>query len=303
MMTRVCLGVLLIAVASPVRALALEILAPLEGTIVRSGEFVTVRVGPSAGESITSVRIATAEGNTEASAVAGMPGVFEGQVRVPLGAVGPELILVAADLSAGRLASTHVQVDADPGLLRRLVILQPPALTFTGQVIQLEVKGIFADGVTRDLTSPETGTQYETSNATVLAVDSAGLLQARSNGTASIRVRCRGLTATATLPVSLPTPAENAIPVAAPGPDRIVAPLTVVTLSGSASSDADGDPLTYLWEQLAGPWISLRSADRVSAAFLSPPVTVETVMEFSLTVKDNRGAASLPQTVRITVRP
>jgi hypothetical protein len=74
-------------------------------------------------------------------------------------------------------------------------------------------------------------------------------------------------------------------------------------VSATASSDADGDPLTYAWEQLTGPWISLRSAGQANASFLSPAVTAETVMEFSLTVKDSRGAASFPKTVRITVTP
>jgi hypothetical protein len=304
MTTRNVFGLLLLlVVALPGRAFAVQILSPIEGTIVRSGQPVVVRVGPSPGEVISSIRIATSEGNTEVLTAAGGTGAYEGQVRLPMGAVGPELILVAASLVDGRLVSAHVQVEADPGPLQRLVIQQPPSLGFTGQVVQLEVTGVFADGVSRDLTAPETGTLYESSNAAVLGVDPSGLLQARSNGTASVRVRCRGLTATATVPVTVPSGSDNRIPVAEPGPDRIVGPLTVVSLSATASSDADGDPLTYAWEQLTGPWISLRSAGQANASFLSPAVTAETVMEFSLTVKDSRGAASFPKTVRITVTP
>lgn len=302
MTTRIFCGLLLLA-GLPGRVFAVQVLSPLEGAIVRSGQMVTVRVGPSPGEVISSVRIATSEGNTEGLPVAGGSGAYEGQVRLPMRAVGPELIVAAAILVDGRLVSTHVQVEADPGPLQRLVIQPPPALSFTGQVVQLEVMGIFADGVSRDLTGPETGTLYETSNAAVLGVDPSGLLQARSNGTASVRVRCRGMAATATVPVTVPATADNRIPVAEPGPDRIVAPLTVVALSAAGSSDADGDSLTYIWEQRTGPWISLRSAGQANASFLSPAITVETVMEFSLTVRDSRGAASFPKTVRITVRP
>jgi hypothetical protein len=303
MITRIFFGLLLLVLALPERAFALQVLSPIEGAIVRSGQLVVVRVGPSPGEVIASVRIATSEGNTEASPVAGGTAAYEGQVRLPMRAVGPELIVVAASLVDGRLVSAHVQVEADPGLLQRLVIQPPPALSFTGQVVQLEVMGIFADGVSRDLTGPETGTLYETSNAAVLGVDPSGLLQARSNGTASVRVRCRGMAATAAVPVTVPSTSDNRIPVAEPGPDRIVAPLTVVALSATASSDADGDPLTYVWEQRTGPWISLRSAGQANASFLSPAIAVETVMEFSLTVKDSHGATSFPKTVRITVRP
>jgi hypothetical protein len=285
------LGLLLSIAGSEIRADALEILSPVSGATVRSGQLVTVRVGPSAGEIVESVRIATSEGNIEASTVSGAPGVFEGQVRVPETAVGPEFVVVAASLAGGRVVSTHVQVEADPGVLRQLVIVQPPALSFVGQVLQLEVRGLFEDGVTRDLTSPDTGTRYETSNATVLGIDPSGLVQARRGGTASVRVQCRGMAATATLSVSVPNPPDNAIPLADPGLDRVLSSLTVVELSGATSSDADGDPLAFLWEQQAGPWVSLRSAGSANASFLS------------LTVKDSRGATSFPSTVRITVRP
>lgn len=303
MTTRISFGLMLLAVGLPGRVFAVQVVSPIEGAIVRSGQMVTVRVGPSPGEAISSVRFTTGEGNAEGLLVAGGTGAYEGQVRLPIRAVGPELIVVAAILADGRLVSTHVQVEADPGPLQRLVIQQPPTLSFTGQVVQLEVTGIFADSVSRDLTGPETGTLYETSNAAVVGVNPSGLLQARSNGTASVRVRCRGMAATATVPVAVPSTPENRIPIAEPGPDRIVAPLTVVSLSASASSDSDGDPLTYVWEQLTGPWISLRSAGQANASFLSPAITVETAMDFSLTVKDSRGAASFPKAVRITVRP
>ncbi len=304
MRTRICVGLFLFAVSSPVRALALEILSPLPGAVVRSGQLVTIRVGPSGSEVIESVLLATSEGRADAPPVTNSPGIFEGQVRIPGAAAGPELILVAARLAgSGRVVTNHVEVVADPGPLKQLVIVQPPALTFVGQVLQLEVRGVFEDGATRDLASPETGTRYESSDTTVLGIDPSGLVQARRAGTASVRVRCRGLVATASVPVFVPDPPGNTIPVPDPGPDRIVSHLTVVALSAVASSDADGDPLTYLWEQQAGPWVSLRSAASASASFLSPSVTTETVMEFSLTVKDTRGATSFPRTVQITVRP
>ncbi len=45
---------------------------------------------------------------------------------------------------------------------------------------------------------------------------------------------------------------ENSPPVANAGPDQSVFVGTTVTLDGSASSDADGDPLSFLWS-LTGP--------------------------------------------------
>jgi hypothetical protein len=285
------------------RADALTIITPVSGAPVPSGQLVTVRVAPSPGETLASVRIGTRESQVDATPAAADGGTFEAQVRIPRSAVGPEFIVATADLADGRLSSTHVDVLADPGPLRELVVVQPPALTFVGQVLQLEVSGVFEDGVVRDLTSPDAGTRYETSDATVLGIDPSGLVQARRNGAASVRVRSLGLVATAAVPVALPSVPNNSIPIADPGPDRVAAPLTIVSLSAAASTDADGDALSYLWEQQSGPWISLRSPTSPTPSFLSPAVTGETVMEFSLTVRDSRGATSFPKLQRITVRP
>ena len=297
------LGLVLCVLGLAARVDALTIVSPVSGAPVPSGQLVTVRVAPSPGEVIASVRISTREAQADASPVAGAPGTFEAQIRVPRSAVGGEFIMAAANLVGGRLASTHVDVLADPGPLRALLIMQPPALTLAGQVQQLEVMGLFEDGEMRDLTSSDAGTRYETSDATRLGIDPSGLVQARRNGTASVRVHSRGMVATATVPIAIPASPTNNIPIADPGPDRVTAPLTIVSLSAAASNDADGDALSYIWEQRTGPWISLRSPSSASASFLSPAVTSETVMEFSLTVTDSRGATTFPRTVRITVRP
>ena len=49
----------------------------------------------------------------------------------------------------------------------------------------------------------------------------------------------------------------NVAPVADAGADVVTSPGRTVTLSGSFSSDANGDALTYAWEQVAGPATSV----------------------------------------------
>ena len=45
---------------------------------------------------------------------------------------------------------------------------------------------------------------------------------------------------------------DNNVPVASAGQDQVATFGAVVTLDGSASSDADGDYLTYSWSQISG---------------------------------------------------
>ena len=93
----------------------------------------------------------------------------------------------------------------------------------------------------------------------------------------------------------------NLAPVADAGPDQTVAVASVVSLNGSASTDADGHlPLHYVWTQTGGPSATLDDANLSTPVFTSPAVSA--VLTFTLAVSDARGlAAAVSDTVVITV--
>ncbi|MBZ0270727.1 PKD domain-containing protein [bacterium] len=85
-------------------------------------------------------------------------------------------------------------------------------------------------------------------------------------------------------------------PIADAGPDRIVPVGTPVTLDGSGSYDPDGDPITYDWSRVSGPFATLQGANTVSPTFT--PNTAGTYT-FQLVVADYDTTSS-PDEVKIT---
>jgi hypothetical protein len=66
-----------------------------------------------------------------------------------------------------------------------------------------------------------------------------------------------------------------------------------VTLNGAASSDPDGDPITYAWVQTDGPAVTLSDASTPYPYFTAPFVNAAgAVLKFRLTVDDGFGGTS-----------
>ena len=100
-----------------------------------------------------------------------------------------------------------------------------------------------------------------------------------------------GLTATGTSIVNVVS--TKLPPTANAGSDQTVVEGTAVTLNGSGSTDPNKSTLTYLWQQIDGPTVTLSSTKSSKPTFSAPQTTSGFAsMSFQLTVTDTYGLKS-----------
>ncbi len=94
--------------------------------------------------------------------------------------------------------------------------------------------------------------------------------------------------------------AGNTAPIANAGPAATVNPDVTVTLDGSRSHDPDGGPITYQWQQVSGPAVTL-TGDTTAQPTFSTEGLNDVPLAFRLVVSDGV-LVSQPDVVTITVR-
>jgi PKD domain len=332
------LATCLILAAQPVQAL--KIVEPAEGAKLTAGKTVTTNVDLGKDSGIIQVRYywygeqddtlveqedATAMGSIVAPvALIGLSDhhpAFGGPLLVPKDGIGPMRLLAVAEISRGRLGTRSV--------FDEIVVQVEPAATLTtidfetdkplqlgragqssafghvdslGKIFELPVAGEFTDGVTRRISSPASGTAYQSSNPKVIRVLPQGLLQIVGNGKTVLTVTNRGKQAQLDVDVNV-NDEPNEPPIADAGTNKTVKAGSKVKLSGLKSRDAEGEALYYSWSQIRGNKIAMLDVDNAEASFLAPTVSEKRTYRFKLRVTDKKGADSVPAYVDVTVEP
>ncbi len=197
-MKRVCIISIMMLIWAGSSA-AFEIIEPVEGQRVEVGSAMRVVVKPQPGESLKIVGIAfeplTFDGNL---------GVYIGVFPVPSETrLGPRELLITA-LSEGdqeivskrtvivalppSLRLQSIQADPKEMFLRKLPSGSDPNKVRFEERERLVVMGQFSDGVEREVSFPEAGTTYQTSNPEIALVNSDGMVTAVSPGKTIIKV-------------------------------------------------------------------------------------------------------------------
>ncbi|MCW5609223.1 MAG: hypothetical protein KIS83_00830 [Rubrivivax sp.] len=92
------------------------------------------------------------------------------------------------------------------------------------------------------------------------------------------------------------TASANRAPVANAGPDLTASRSMVVALDGRASSDPDGDALSYSWRQVRGADATAGGTLSGANPSFTAPADVQT-LEFELTVSDGKGGSHVDSVI------
>jgi len=293
---------------------ALQVTEPKNGTVIKPGEVMTVKVEIPPGLPVVQVTYTlyeedrAPEDNVEAPPkVVAQSAPFEATIPIPVEAAGGMRLLAVAQVAERR--GQYVLFDeitfrvesaaALTGLQAEVPVRFGQTL---GEVKILSVRGKYADKVVRDLTPGHTGTAYRSSNDKIVRVNGDGRAQAIGVGNAEI-VASNNRKEFKVPVVVQPENRENLPPVAHAGVDQAVRQGVQVRLDALLSGDPEGRRLFYYWSQVRGMPIPIQDPLTLRPLFVAPVVTAPRLLRFRLVVKDEEGAESFPAYVNVTVVP
>ncbi|NQV34517.1 MAG: alpha/beta fold hydrolase, partial [Phycisphaeraceae bacterium] len=167
----------LAALAVPQITESLAILTPLNRQIVHPGDIVTVTTEETDMPLISALFLSHAE----VMLIEDSP--FQTQMEVPADTVGEFSIAIAARDLMGNVRIGQVTLQVEQTAELNELIVEPAGLFMKpGMRLNLRVDGLFSDGVTRPLTTPRTGTLYQSANEQIVTVDEQGTVEFQGMG-------------------------------------------------------------------------------------------------------------------------
>jgi len=177
-----------------------------------------------------------------------------------------------------------------------VAVAGPDMHAFVGDDVVLDASGSYdPDG------NPITFSWTQVSGASVVIVNpkmSQAFFTPTTSGVFELRVTVSDGQASATDTVTVTVDNANQVPIADAGTNQVVVSGATVTLNGSASSDPDGNPISYLWSQTSGTRVSLSSSNTARPTFVA---TDPGVYVFELKVYDGTDTSSA-SSVTVTVQ-
>ncbi|KAA3596125.1 MAG: hypothetical protein DWQ06_15850 [Calditrichaeota bacterium] len=193
----------------------------------------------------------------------------------------------------GTLTSASIGIE-DANGTDGLQVVNNASYVTNGLAIEF---GVANDWIT---ISPENGTIAGGGSTNLtLAFDSNGLTDGTVYTADLVITSNAANSPNLTVPINLAVGNANLPPVANASNDQTVTEGNLVTLDGSGSSDANNDPMNFLWAQLSGTSASLNSNSSQSPTFTAPEINGSDVLIFELTVSD--ASTSSKDTVEIIV--
>jgi K319-like protein len=300
--------------ASGIEVAALEIIRPAKGSVVRPGATMRIQVTVPPGLPVAKVTYTLMEEDRAIEDKVESPlstvadsAPFEADMTMPPEAVGSYRILAVAQIKERRgfyvlfdEATFRIEPEAPLTSLRAESPLR--FRNTIGEVQFLSVRGLYTDGVVRDLVSAYTGTNYRSSDEALVRTNGDGRAQALREGRAEIKATNSGKEVPIRVVVEV-RETENRPPVADAGPDQTVRQGTRVRLDAIRSADPEGENPFYYWSQVKGMPIDLVEPLSLRPYFTAPVVTAPRVLRFRLIVRDKEEAESFPAYVNVTVVP
>lgn len=193
----------------------IKITEPEDGSTVTPGQEITVRIEPVGGLELKEVLVVAP---FFVDTLTSPP--FAVTFKVPDEAVGTISISALEQDSSGKFVEDEIFLNVQQTATLQSLKVDPEEWVFEtdwsgnvkDQYINIDVEGVYSDGITRDIT--DAGTAYVSSDPSVVSVDSEGRMRPHKLGEATITASNSGVTATIPVTVRKPRgiPPEETIP-------------------------------------------------------------------------------------------